>query len=184
MPPTTTPTRTMIVSCRAKSGVTNGCCTVIITATTAASRPERRTENAITRFARTPSRRAVRKSLAAARVWRPIVVRVSSRTSSSSAAAATPIETSVIFRMSVPPIVTASFSELSDGATWPIVPSRTSTISATAWSMNAIANVVTSITAGDAPRSGRKTTVSIASDSATTTATQVRMLVQVGQLDV
>src|SRR4029079_6485013 len=101
-----------------------------------------------------------------------------------SAAAATPIETSVIFRMSVPPIVTASFSELSDGATWPIAHARTSTSSATAWSMNAIAKVVTSITAGDAPRSGRKTTVSIASDRATTTATQGRMLVQGGQLDV
>jgi hypothetical protein len=86
--------------------------------------------------------------------------------------------------MSVPPIVTASFSELSDGATSPIVPSRTSTINASAWSRNAIAKVVTSITAGDAPRSGRKTTVSIASESTTTTATQARMLVQIGQLDV
>ena len=43
----------------------------------------------------------------------------------------------------------------------PIVPSRMSRISATLWSRNATANVVTSITAGEAVRSGRKTARSI-----------------------
>ena len=46
MPPTTTPTSTMIVSCRAKSGVTNGVCTVRITATAAASAPDSTTASA------------------------------------------------------------------------------------------------------------------------------------------
>ena len=41
--------------------------------------------------------------------------------------------------------------------------------SAIAWSMKAMAKVVTSMTAGDWPRSGRKTTRSISIDSATTT---------------
>ena len=42
------------------------------------------------------------------------------------------------------------------------------------WSRNATANVATSIVAGDCVRSGRKTTRSIASDSASTTAKQQR----------
>src|SRR4029077_15044301 len=48
MPPTTTPTSTMIVSWRAKSGVTNGVCTVRITATAAARAPESTTARLIT----------------------------------------------------------------------------------------------------------------------------------------
>ena len=71
MPPTTTPARTTIVSRRAKSGVTSGFCTVRITLTVAARSAETRTAEPITRSARTPSRRAVRKSIAAARMCRP-----------------------------------------------------------------------------------------------------------------
>ena len=52
----------------------------------------------------------------------------------------------------------AWLSDAIDVATSPIVSSRRSMISAIAWSMNAIAKVVTSMTAGDWPRSGRKTT--------------------------
>ena len=63
----------MIVSCSAKSGVTNGVCTVRITATAAASAPESTTASPITWLALTPSMRAVRKSAAAARVRSPIV---------------------------------------------------------------------------------------------------------------
>ena len=62
MPPTTTPTSTTIVSLSAKSGVTSGNWTVRITATVAASTPESSTAMPITESARTPSRRAVRKS--------------------------------------------------------------------------------------------------------------------------
>jgi hypothetical protein len=53
-----------------------------------------------------------------------------------------------------------------------------------ACSRKAIAKVVTSITAGDWPSSGRKTTRSIARESATTTAKQARMLSQVAQPEV
>ena len=75
-------------------------------------------------------------------------------------------------RTSTPPIVTTWFSDATETAGSPIVPSRMSRISATAWSRNATAKVVTSITAGDCVRSGRKTTPSIANESAITTAKQ------------
>ena len=48
-------------------------------------------------------------------------------------------------------------------------------------SRNATANVATSITAGDWPRSGRKTSRSIASESASTTAKQSRIPPSTGQ---
>ena len=98
----------------AKSGVTSGVCTVSITATTAASAPEMSTAPPITRFARTPSSRAVRKSIAAARMCRPTVVRVSSSWSSSRQTAVTTTATIAILRMSTPPIVTGRFSGASD----------------------------------------------------------------------
>ena len=79
----------MIVSCSAKSGVTSGFCTVSITATTAASAPDSSTATPITRFARTPSRRAVSKSIDDARMCRPISVRSSSSMQSSRQTAAT-----------------------------------------------------------------------------------------------
>ena len=69
-------------------------------------------------------------------------------------------------------MLTAWFSGATETAGSPIVPSRMSRISATACSRNAIAKVVTSITAGDWVRSGRKTVRSIASESAITTAKQ------------
>ena len=61
---------------------------------------------------------------------------------------------------------------------------RMSRSSATLWSRNATANVVTSITAGDCVRSGRKTARSIASESAITTAKQAAMLPAAGQSEV
>ena len=87
-------------------------------------------------------------------------------------------------RTSTPPIETAWFSDASDTAGSPIVPSRMSRISATLWSRNATANVVTSITAGDAVRSGRKTARSIRNESAITTAKQATMLPATGQPEV
>ena len=89
--------------------------------------------------------------------------------------------TIVILRTSTPATVTGSFRPASDVAGSPIVPSRTSKKSATAWSMNASANVVTSMTAGDWSRSGKKTARSIASESVITTAKQAAMLAPTGQ---
>ena len=71
MPPTTTPASTMIVSRSAKSGVTSGFWTVRITDTAAARSAETSTAEPITRFALTPSSRAVRKSIDAARMCSP-----------------------------------------------------------------------------------------------------------------
>ena len=68
----------------------------------AAITPESSTANPITAFARTPSRRAVRKSVAAARICRPIVVRPSSSASATRATTQTTIAISVIRRMSRP----------------------------------------------------------------------------------
>ena len=106
MPPTTTPASTMIVSRRAKSGVTSGFCTVRITDTAAARSAETSTAEPITRFALTPSSRAVRKSIAAARMCRPTRVRSSRSTTATRQTAATTIATIVILRMSTEPIVT------------------------------------------------------------------------------
>ncbi len=126
----------------------------------------------------------MRKSVAAARICRPIVVRPSRSASSASATIATTTARIVTLRMSTPPIVTTWFSAATETAGSPIVPSRMSRISATACSRNAIANVVTSITAGDCVRSGRKTAPSIRNESAITTAKQARTLPATGQPDV
>jgi len=130
MPPTTTPTSTMIVSCSAKSGVTNGVCTVRITATVAARAPESTTARPITWLALTPSSRAVRKSAAAARVRRPISVRPSRSASAPSAPIATSTATIVTLRTSTPSIEIGTFSEVKEGAGSPIWPSRMSISSA------------------------------------------------------
>ena len=122
MPPTTTPASTRIVSCSANVGVTVGNCTVSITATTAASAPAISTETVLTRFARTPSSRAVCESIAAARMWRPIDVRFSRATSSRRHTAAVTIVTIVIFLMSRPPISTGRLSWTSDDAVLPSGP--------------------------------------------------------------
>jgi hypothetical protein len=91
--------------------------------------------------------RAVRKSSAAARMCSPIVVRVQEQRERSSAPATT-IATIVILRTSTPPTVTGSFSEASDGGARRAC-RRGVHDQRDAWSRNAIANVVTSITAGD-----------------------------------
>ena len=78
--------------------------------------------------------------------------------------------------MSRPWTVTTWFSGATDDATSPIVSSRRSIQQRDRLRLNAIANVVTSITAGDCSRSGRKTTRSIAIDIAMTTAKHMRML--------
>ena len=161
--------------------MTSGCCTVSITATTPASTPERRTAEPITRFARTPRSRAVWKSIAAARIWRPTVVRPRKSTSPTRQTAALTIATTVILRTSVPRIVQGRLSFASDAAGSPRVSSRWSIRSAIAWSRNATAKVATSIVAADWVRSGRKTTRSIANESASTTAKQRRMPMPTGQ---
>ena len=53
-------------------------------------------------------------------------------------------------------------------------------MSATFWRMNATANVATSITAGECDRSGRKTSLSITTESASTTPMQKRIDSQFG----
>ena len=138
----------------------------------------------MTRSALTPSSRAVWKSVAAARICRPIVVRPSRSASSPSATTATTTARIVTLRMSTPCTVTTSFSDATETAGSPIVPSRTSRINATAWSRKATAKVVTSITAGDCVRSGRKTTPSIRNESAITTAKQASTLPATGQPEV
>ena len=178
MPPTTTPASTTIVSRNAKSGVTSGFCTVSMTATTAASAPESSTATAMTRFARTPSIRAVSKSIDDARMCSPISVRSSSRCRSSRQSAATITETIVILRMSTVEIVHGRFRYASDVAIFPSGPNQSS---ATLCIRNATANVATSITAGEWPRSGRKTSRSISSESTSTTAKQRRIAAHTGQ---
>ena len=167
-----------MVSCSANVGVTVGNWTVSITATTAASAPAISTETVLTRFARTPRRRAVWESIAAARMCRPIDVRFRSRTRSARHTAAVTIATIVILRMSTPPTSTGRLSSTSDVAVLPSGPNQSSAIDC---SRNATANVAMSITAADCPRSGRKTTRSIASESASTTAKQSPMPTPTGQ---
>ena len=69
----------------------------------------------------------------------------------------------------------------SDAAGSPSVSSRWSMRSAIACRRNATANVATSIVAADCVRSGRKTTRSIAIESAITTAKQRTIPTQTGQ---
>ena len=92
--------------------------------------------------------------------------------------------TIVTLRTSTPATVTARFSDATDEAGSPIVPSRRSTMRAIDWSRNAIANVVTSITAGVCVRNGRKTARSIASDRSTTTTKQASTLAATGHVEV
>ena len=87
----------------------------------------------------------------------------------------------MIFRTSTPSNVVGWLSGAIDVAISPIVLSRMSTSWAIAWSMKAIAKVATSITAGEAPRRGRKSARSITSESATTTTKQATMLQTTGQ---
>ncbi len=137
-----------------------------------------RTDTVLTAFARTPSMRAVCESIAAARMWRPIDVRFSSATRSPRQTAAVTMATIVIFRMSRPPTSTGRFSSTSDVAVFPSGPNQSNAID---WSRNAIANVAMSMTAADCVRSGRKTTRSIASESASTTAKQRAIPTATGQ---
>jgi hypothetical protein len=114
----------------------------------------------------------------------PIVVRASRSASRPSVTAAITMAASVTRRTSTPPIETAWFRLESGAAASPIVPSRMSRISAMLWSRNATAKVVTSITAGDAVRSGRNTVRSIATESASTTAKHAAMLAAPDQAEV
>ena len=119
------------------------------------------------------------KSIAAARMWSPIDVRSSSSDERDEADAATTIATIVILRMSRPPIVTGRLSVASDAAGF--AERRRTTGARSLWSRKATAKVATSITAGDCVRSGRKTSRSSASESASTTAKQRTMPAQTGQ---
>ena len=177
MPPTTTPTRTTIVSRRAKSGPTKGNWTVRMTATVAASRPERKTKP-IT-VARTPSSRAVSKSAAAARMCSPIVVRTSSSASRASATAEMITAAIVILRTSTPAIVVAWLNDAIDVAISPIVSSRMS-IRSDRLEHEGDGEGRHQHDRRDWPRSGRKTTRSISIDSTTTTAKHAAMLAATG----
>ncbi len=147
-------------------------------ATTAASAPDTSTAPPITRFARTPSIRAVRKSIDAARICKPTVVRTSSNCTATRQRTATTTATMAILRMSTPEITTGRLSGASADA---ILPSGPNHSNATLCSRYATANVATSITAGDCVRSGRKTSLSITTESASTTAKQSRIPAQLGQ---
>ena len=116
------------------------------------------TATAITRLARTPSSRAVSESIDEARMCRPIVVRSSRTNRSTRQTAATTTATIVILRMSTFPIVTGRLRYASDDAIFPSDPNQ---IRAMFSSRKATANVATSMTAGDCPRSGRKTSRSM-----------------------
>ena len=118
------------------------------------------------------------KSIEAARMWSPIDVRSSRRTSATRQIAATTIATIVTFLISRLPIVTGRLSVTSDAAGFPSGPNHRS---AMLWSRKATAKVATSITAGDWSRSGRKTSHSSATESARTTAKQRAMPAQTGQ---
>ena len=80
--------------------------------------------------------------------------------------------------MSTPEIVHGWFSADSEAA---ILPSGPNHSSAMLCIRNATANVATSMTAGEWPRSGRNTTQSIATASVTTTAKHKMIPTQTGQ---
>ncbi len=104
------------------------------------------TASEMTRFARTPSMRAVEKSIDAARMCRPISVRSSSRLRRRRQTAATTTATIAIFRMSTPEMVQKRPRNVREVAIFPSEPNQSS---AMLWSRNATANVATSITAGE-----------------------------------
>ena len=93
MPPTTVPTNAASTSGTPMSNFSTPFCTTKSSETTAARRPEIAKAAAITRLARTPRKRAIMKSSDAARIWRPIAVRLRKATSSSSSAAVAAIIT-------------------------------------------------------------------------------------------
>ena len=80
----------------------------------------------MTRSARTPSMRAVRKSIDAARICRPTVVRASSSWSATRHTTATITATIAILRMSTPEIVTGRFNGASEEAIFPSGPNQSS----------------------------------------------------------
>ena len=137
-----------------------------------------RTAMPLTRSARTPSRRAVEASSAAARMCRPSDVRERSRRRSARQTAAVTIATIVILRMSTLPIVMGRLSATSDVAVLPSGPNQRSAMDC---SRKDTAKVATSITAADCARSGRKTARSMANESTRTTAKQRRIPTHTGQ---
>ena len=110
MPPATTPTSTKRVSYRPVVGLTEGELMLRTTAATAASTPETATAAMITVSALTPSSRAVRKSIEAARICRPIDVRFRSSASKPSDTIPAPMARNDTQRMCSDPIVTAWLS--------------------------------------------------------------------------
>jgi hypothetical protein len=122
--------------------------TVAVAATTAASRNAKR----MTVEARTPRSCAVLASIAAARICRPMSVRARMRAVAPRRTAPTAIETSVTQRTRRSPIETA---RLSSPRTPTFCPRAPNARSATAWSRNDTAKVVTSIVVGVVVRSGR-----------------------------
>ena len=80
--------------------------------------------------------------------------------------------------MSTLEIVHGWFRKASDDAIFPSGPNQSSAMFC---SRNATANVATSITAGECPRSGRKTSRSISIESTSTTAKQRTIPAHTGQ---
>ena len=158
--------------------VTWVCSTVRSTAGTAANSPEIRTAPPITRFARTPRIRAVRKSIAAARMCSPTDVRESRSCSKARQTAAVATAMIAIFRTKTPPMSHGAWSCASAPA---VLPSDPKASRAMLWRRNATAKVATSITAGECVRNGRKTSLSISTDSASTTPKQKRIESQFGR---
>ena len=105
-----------------------------------------RTAPPITRFARTPSIRAVRKSIAAARMCNPTGVRVRRSWRIVRHPAAVAIAMIAILRMKTPPM---SHGACSCASVPTLLPSDPKASSAMLWRRKATANVATSITAGE-----------------------------------
>ena len=186
IPPATTPTSTISVSFRPVVGLTSGLVMLRITATIAASTPATATAAMITVSALTPSSREVRKSSAAARICRPIEVRLSRSASPPRETRLAPIARNVDQRMFSEPIVTAWFSCASVPTGSPRPPRWRYVYwsSAAFWSRYATAKVATSIVDASAVRRGRNASRSSTSEAATATSTAIAMLAASGQLSV
>ena len=109
----------------------------------------------------------------------PTDVRVSRSWSRARHTAAVAIAMIAILRISTPKMSHGAWSCPSAPA---VLPSDPKAMSATFWRMNATANVATSITAGECPRSGLKTSRSISNESASTTPRQKRIDSQFARL--
>ena len=122
----------------------------------------------MTLLALTPSRRAITKSSAAARIAVPVAVRVRKSASPATSTTAAPIETRSTIATRVPKIVTGS--DRPPAKSTPLA-RRPQMITATLWIRMLTANEVTSSVVGSALRTGRNAIRSISSAASATAAT-------------